>query len=127
MKKLLIAATVLLTAFAAAAAGKSSVANKKVLLIMLDGVRADSTLHTTMPALNALRSGQWQPNYKCASTDAAMVVQDAPPHSAPNHASIATGVTAAKHKVTRNGKTKTGNFKEYPHFLGHLVKAYPDL
>lgn len=127
MKKLLIAAVVLLTAFAAAAAGKSSVANKKVLLIMLDGVRADATLHTSMPTLNAVRDGRWQAAYKCASTDAAMVVQDAPPHSAPNHASIATGVTAAKHKVTRNGKTKTGNFQKYPHFLGHLVKAYPGL
>ncbi len=127
MKKLLIAAVVLLTAFAAAAAGKSSVANKKVLVIMLDGVRADAVLHTSMPTLNAVRDGRWQAAYKCASTDAAMVVQDAPPHSAPNHASIATGVTAAKHKVTRNGKTKTGNFQKYPHFLGHLVTQFPDL
>ena len=127
MKKSIIAVVVLLAAFAVSATGQADHSNKKVLLVMLDGVRADSTLHTAMPALNALKAGKWQSAYKCASTDAAMVVQDAPPHSAPNHASIATGVTAAKHKVTRNGKTKNGNYKEYPHFLGHLVKAYPEL
>ena len=128
MKKILtaFALAVLCAAFTLHAAAPDA-ANKKVLVIMLDGVRADAVLHTSMPTLNALRNGSWQPGYKCASTDAAMVVQDAPPHSAPNHASIATGVTAAKHKVTRNGKTKTGNFQKYPHFLGHLVKQFPDL
>ena len=120
------ALVVLCAAFTLHAAAPDA-ANKKVLLIMLDGVRADATLHTYMPTLNALKAGKWQVGYQCASTDAAMVVQDAPPHSAPNHVSIATGVTAAKHKVSRNGKTKSGNFKEYPHFLGHLVKAYPEL
>ena len=127
MKKTFLAAAALLTAFAAFAAEKPAAANKKVLLIMLDGVRADAIHHTAMPTLDAMRNGKWQSQYNCASTDSAMVVQDAPPHSAPNHASIATGVTAVKHKVTANGKTKTGNFKEYPHFLGHLAKAFPEL
>ena len=128
MKKILtaFALAVLCAAFTLHAAAPDA-ANKKVLVIMLDGVRADAVLHTSMPTLNALRNGKWQKGYNCAYTDAAMVVQDAPPHSAPNHASIATGVTAAKHKVTRNGKTKTGNFQKYPHFLGHLVKQFPDL
>ena len=125
MKKSLLL-TILLAAFAvtlqAADAG-----SKKVLVIMLDGVRADSTLHVDMPTLNALRSGTWQPGYKCASTDAGMVVQDAPPHSAPNHASIATGVKASKHLVSRNGKTKGGNYKKYPHFLGHLANNFPNM
>jgi len=126
MKKLLLLGAILLTAWNFCSADNTTVNNKKVLVIMLDGVRADATLHAFMPTLNQLKAGKWQKQYHCAYTDAAMVVQDAPPHSAPNHASIATGVTAAKHHVTRNGKTKTGNYQKYPHFLGHIAKKYPD-
>ena len=39
MKQIFLAAAVLLTAFAVSGAEKTSVANKKVLLIMLDGVQ----------------------------------------------------------------------------------------
>ena len=127
MKKLFLTAAVLLAVFAVSAAEKAAIANKKVLVVMLDGVRADAVLHSYMPTFNALKAGKWQPGYQCASTDSAMVIQDAPPHSAPNHASIATGVSAAKHKVSKNGKTKDGNYKNYPHFLGHLVNTYPEL
>ena len=127
MKKMIISAVILFAALAVSAAGKADYTNKKALVVMLDGVRADAVEHSYMPALNTFKAGKWQSGYNCASTDAAMVIQDAPPHSAPNHASIATGVTAAKHKVTRNGKTKEGNYKSYPHFLGHLVNAYPEL
>ena len=127
MKKLFLTAAVLLAVFAVSAAEKAAIANKKVLVVMLDGVRADAVLHSYMPTFNALKAGKWQPGYQCASTDSAMVIQDAPPHSAPNHVSIATGVSAAKHKVSKNGKTKDGNYKNYPHFLGHLVNTYPEL
>ena len=125
MKKSIL--SLLLLALFASALSAADAGSKKVLVIMLDGVRADATFHVSMPTLNALRNGTWQPGYKCASTDAGMVVQDAPPHSAPNHASIATGVKAAKHLVSRNGKTKTGNYKQYPHFLGHLANTFPDM
>ena len=127
MKKFFLLTAAILSAIVVSATEKTHPGNKKVLLIMLDGVRADAVQHIAMPTLTALKNGTWQRDYKCAYTDAGMVVQDAPPHSAPNHASIATGVKAAKHKVSRNGKTSGGNYKEYPHFLGHLQNKFPDM
>ena len=100
--------------------------NKKVLMILLDGVRADAVLHVDMPTLHSLINGTWQKGYKAAFTDAGMVVQDAPPHSAPNHVSMATGVTAFKHRVFTNGRTQKGKYQRYPHFLGRLANAFPE-
>ena len=99
---------------------------KKVLVVMLDGLRADA-FDTFKPAtLTKLMKGEWKPGYKGAWTLCARTILDAPAHSAPNHAAIATGVTAAKHKVTRNGTTKNGNWKEWPSWLHRLKKAQPD-
>ena len=99
---------------------------KKVLVVMIDGLRADA-LDTFKPAtLGKLMRGEWQPGYKGAWTLCARTIPDAPAHSAPNHAAIATGVTAAKHKVTRNGTTKGGNWKDWPSWLHRLKKAQPD-
>ena len=94
---------------------------------MLDGCRADAVFNANMPNLRKLAAGKWQGGYKAAYSFNAQVVTDAPTHSAPNHSSLATGVKAAKHHVLRNNVTKYGNFKEYPHFLSHLVDKYPDL
>lgn len=99
---------------------------KKVLVVMLDGLRADAIDSFKPPALLKLMQGKWKPGYKGAWTNCARTIPDAPAHSAPNHAAIATGVTAAKHKVTRNGKTRTGNWKEWPSWLHRLKKAQPD-
>ena len=43
--------------------------------------------------------------------------------SAPNHASIATGVSPSKHGVTANGKTASGNYAAYPTWLKRVVDA----
>ena len=99
---------------------------KKALIVMIDGLRADA-FDTFKPAtLTKLKNGQWKPGYKGAWTLCARTILDAPAHSAPNHAAIATGVTAAKHKVTSNGTTKGGNWKEWPSWLHRLKKAQPD-
>ena len=96
---------------------------KKVLIVMIDGLRADA-LDTFKPAtLTKLMKGEWKPGYKGAWTLCARTIPDAPAHSAPNHAAIATGVTAAKHKVTRNGTTRNGNWKEWPSWLHRLKKS----
>ncbi len=99
---------------------------KKVLIVMLDGMRSDAFATFKPPTLTKLMKGEWQPGYKGAWTLCARTIPDAPAHSAPNHAAIATGVTAAKHKVTRNGTTKNGNWKEWPSWLHRLKKAQPE-
>ena len=118
--------TALLALFCCAASA-DAVPAQKVLVIMLDGCRADAVFNANMPNLRNLAAGKWQAGYKAAYSFNAQVVTDAPTHSAPNHSSLATGVKAAKHHVLRNNVTKYGNFKEYPHFLSHLVDKYPDL
>ena len=99
---------------------------KKALVVMIDGMRADA-FDTFKPAtLTKVMKGQWKPGYKGAWTLCARTIPDAPAHSAPNHAAIATGVTAVKHKVTANGTTKGGNWKDWPSWLHRLKKAQPD-
>ena len=81
---------------------------------MVDGLRADA-FDTFKPAtMTKLMKGEWKPGYKGAWTLCARTIPDAPAHSAPNHAAIATGVTAAKHKVTANGTTKTATGRNGP-------------
>ena len=99
---------------------------KKVLIVMMDGLRADAVENFQLPTLLKLKNGTWKPGYKGAWTDSARTILDTVAHSAPNHAAIATGVTAAKHKVFRNGDTPKGNWKEWPSWLHRLVKAQPE-
>ena len=103
------------------------VPQEKVLLIMLDGCRADALFNADMPNARKLAEGKWQKNYNGLYSFYAQSVSDAPTHSAPNHTSLATGVKAAKHLVWRNGYTKKGNFDQYPHFLSILCDKYPAL
>ena len=93
----------------------------KALIIMLDGFRADAMDNMPVPNINKLRNGAWQPGYKGISSVTGWAIPDARPNSAPNHASIATGVTATKHKVFNNGETKDGNFTEWPSWLARLA------
>lgn len=104
----------------------AEVLKKKVLIVMIDGMRADAFAAFKPPTLTKLMKGEWKPNYKGAWSLCARTIPDAPAHSAPNHAAIATGVTAAKHKVTSNGTTKQGNWKEWPSWLHRLIKAQPE-
>lgn len=112
--------------FACFAAGAAEPLKKKALVVMIDGMRADA-LDTFKPkTLTKLMKGEWKPGYKGAWTLCARTILDAPAHSAPNHTAIATGVTAVKHKVFRNGLTKQGNWKDWPSWLHRLKKAQPD-
>ena len=95
----------------------------KALIIMIDGMRADAYDNISMPNLEKLRAGKWQPGYNGAFSATAWDLDDARPNSAPNHAAIATGVTATKHKVFKNGQTKDGNFEEWPSWLARLATS----
>ncbi len=121
MKKLLLTVGMLAVCGAAVGAGKKP----KALLIMLDGMRADSVEIACAPNLRMLRDGKWQPGYKCAWSLSASTIRDAVTVSAPNHTSIATGVTAAKTNVRKNGQFKNCDYAKWPSWLLRVVNAQP--
>ncbi|MBR0067939.1 MAG: alkaline phosphatase family protein, partial [Kiritimatiellae bacterium] len=97
----------------------------KALMVMMDGLRGDAVENAPMPNLLALREGRWRPGYKGFSTLTAHTLYDARPSSAANHCAIATGVTAEKSRIFKNGDTPNGNFAEWPSWLVRLVNARP--
>lgn len=116
-----IAAAALMVAFAAGAAER---AVPKVLVVMLDGCRADVVENAAAPNLRMLMEGRWQPGYKCAWSLTANTILDAPTISGPNHLSIATGVTGAKTGQRGNETNKCDHVK-WPSWLSRLVRADP--
>jgi hypothetical protein len=97
------------------------------LMIMLDGWRADATENGRMPNARRLAAGKWCRGYNGAYTLTALTVPDAGASSAANHASIATGVTAAKSTIrtNRDFNRKNLNWDKWPSWLARLVKAQP--
>ncbi len=95
---------------------------KKSLVIMLDGLRADTLYSAPTPNINALMNGSWDKDYRCTWCYQAHTNLDAPPSSATNHVAIATGVTATKNNVFQNGKIKEGKYTQYPTYLARLKK-----
>ena len=93
------------------------------LMVMFDGLRADAIESGQMPNVAALKSGTWQAGYNGAWSVTAQTAPGANPSSAPNHVSIATGVTPAKHGVTANGQTASGDYATYPTWLKRVVDA----
>ena len=87
---------------------------RRALLVMYDGARADMSLSLKLKNFERLRSGEWASGYKTAYSNTTQCITDAPSISGPNHASITTGVTAAKHKVIAKGGIIKGNFAEWP-------------
>ena len=75
----------------------------KALMLFFDGCRADAMFRNAdCPALRSLKDGTWAEGYRCAWSDAGQNIFDAPTLSYPNHASLLTGVTAAKHRIRNN-------------------------
>lgn len=74
----------------------------KSLVIAIDGARADAIEIAAMPNLRRLIDGDWRPGYRGAYAYQAQTIKDADTWSGPNHTSIFTAVTRAKHGVTGN-------------------------
>ena len=87
-------------------------AQNKSLVIMIDGMRSDTNINIAMPEFNKLKSGKFADGYNVVWSDNCRTALGAPADSAPNHVSIATGVHALKHGVTKNGTTKNGKYEE---------------
>lgn len=88
----------------------------KSLVIALDGARADAMEIANMPNVRSLINGTWSPNYKGAYSPFAQTIKDRDTLSGPNHASIFTGVTGAKHGVSANNNQQLQAVK-YPDYF----------
>ena len=75
----------------------------KALVIMLDGMRADTIDNGLAPNIKSLADGKWQPGYRGAWTLCANTLRDGTTESAPNHVAIATGMTVKKTGIDDNG------------------------
>ena len=100
---------------------------KKSLLIMFDGLRADALYSTPTPNIDSIVDGSWAPGYHTSWTYQAHTNLDADPSSATNHVAIITGVTAEKNRCFNNGQTKDALWEEYPSYLSRLRAADPSL
>ncbi len=100
----------------------------KSLVVMLDGVRSDAQRMAETPNIDALMDGSWAPGYKGAWTFTASTIRDAPPNSAPNHAAIATGTSAAQSRVKDNNYYVDYNKKEadavYKNYLSRIKNDF---
>ncbi len=120
--RLSVAITISIVAMVARASEPSK---KMAIMIMVDGLRADGVENAPMTNLLRLRDGKWSAGYKGFSSFTAHTLHDARPSSAANHAAIATGVTAKKSGIYKNGDTEKGNFAKWPSWLARLVEAQP--
>ena len=75
----------------------------KALVIMLDGMRADTIDNGLAPNIKSLADGKWQPGYQGAWSLGANTLRDGTTESAPNHVAIATGKTTKKTGIDDNG------------------------
>ncbi len=75
---------------------------RKVLVYMLDGMRADMMEAVNAPIWQALKENRWAESYRAAWSVDASNEPFLPTNSAPNHTAIATGRLFADHKVGDN-------------------------
>lgn len=96
----------------------------KALVVMLDGMRADTVDNGLAPNLKALADGRWQPGYRGAWSLCANTLRDGTTESAPNHVAIATGMTVRKTGIDDNGDlVRRGTTTDkLPTWLARLAK-----
>ena len=85
-----------------AGAALSAAPAPKALVVMVDGLRADAVLNGGMPRVRSLMDGSWCPGYGSLWSLSGSTIRDAMTESAPNHVSIATGLSAARHGIQNN-------------------------
>lgn len=107
-------------------AGTLRADEKKCLLVMLDGTRADALLSASTPNIDSVRLGTWAPGYQSAYSFEAYTSLDAPPSSATNHVAILTGVTATKNGCYNNGQTASAKYGQYPTVSKMIADGDPD-
>ena len=115
---------VVLAGMACAAAPQGDKLTPKVLVVMLDGLRADVVDNGLAPNMRRLADGTWRSGYHGAWTLGANTLRDGTTESAPNHVGIATGMTTTKSGIDCNADlirrgTETAKL---PTWLARLAK-----
>ena len=120
---------VCLIAAIASAMGAGGASAPKALVVMLDGMRADTVDNGFAPNIKRLADGQWQPGYRGAWSLGASTLRDGSTESAPNHVGIATGMTVKKSGINWNSDLvyKCTETAKLPTWLARLVKVRRDL
>lgn len=90
---------------------------KKVVVYMMDGMRADMMETLNAPVWQDLKNSKWAEAYKSAWSIDASNEPFLPTNSAPNHTAIATGHLVKDHKVTDNGTFNNYDRDAAPSFL----------
>ena len=126
-KNVAVALCCCVAAFSALGAGSKRA--PKALVVMVDGLRADTVDNGFAPNIKRLADGTWQPGYSGAWTLCANTLRDGTTESAPNHVGIATGMTVKKSGIDCNYDliVKGITTDKVPTWLARLAKARPDL
>ncbi len=90
---------------------------KKVLVYMMDGMRADMMETLNAPVWQELKAGTWATGYQAAWSVDASNEPYLPTNSAPNHTAIATGRLFEDHKVGDNNIFSHYDGQAAPTFL----------
>ena len=104
---------------------KNDIGNKKVLVYMLDGVRADVLAAVNAPIWRKLCRNEWQEGYNGLYSLQALTAIDVEPSSAANHVSIATGLNGAKHHILTNQLFCNYDSKTVPNMMEYLGQRVP--
>jgi predicted AlkP superfamily pyrophosphatase or phosphodiesterase len=121
----LTAALALVILAACTASNENAPSNQpgKVLIIGMDGTRAQALDVADMPNLNALRA-----KAKAAGTETLNAITGDVSLSGPGWSSLNTGVWCDKHGVIDNDMSFANNrFRQYPPFITRVEKTRPEL
>ncbi|MHC4981883.1 MAG: LamG-like jellyroll fold domain-containing protein [Planctomycetota bacterium] len=100
---------------ALAVCGTSLAGNNKLLVVGLDGVRADALINAGSPYVDDLIAGNFgSGTYPCSYAYYAQTIQDSTLWSTECHTAIMSGVTYATHG---------GDWATYPHFIKTMETA----
>lgn len=101
-------------------------AEKKTLVYLLDGCRADVMTNLDIASWKMLKDEQWATGYHTAWTLQGATCPDLEPSSGQNHTTTVTGLSGIHHKITTGQIFETYEGPIFPTFLEYLGQKNPD-
>lgn len=107
--------------------GSRGARSPRVLVYMLDAVRADAMEAVNPPIWKKLKENRWAEGYRAAWSVAAEIEPYAETNSGPNHVTIATGMLLRSHHIANNDTIWSFNDAATPTWLERLGRRFPDM